>query len=83
MKRQTTRFSEISIRKDILREAKMLNLSNAVAEVYAEKTAQKVAAWAEKRSVITREDLARVTARELAKYSPDLVYVYKNRDKII
>ena len=53
------------------------------AEVVAEKVAGQVVRWAGRRSAVTQADLNRQIAKEMQKYSPDLAYVFQNRDKII
>lgn len=76
-------FSKAAIIKDIKTEARILKISAGSAEKYAEKVAEKVSAWAEKREKVTRDDLNRLIAKEIAKYNKDLAFMYKNRGKII
>ncbi len=76
-------FSEKKIATDIRQEAQVLNLHMGAVEAIIDKVTARVGAWARERSAITKEDLERVTARELKKYNADLAYLYKNRGKII
>ncbi len=76
-------FSVEDLRKDILREAKILNISEPVAKTVAERVAGQLEKWTEKRAAVTEEDLNRQIAKELKKYNTDLAYVYQNRGKII
>ena len=77
------KFSRKKLQEEIMREARVLNMHSGSAEMITEKVTEAVEKWAKKRSTITREDLTRVTGKELEKYDKDLAYVYKNRDKII
>lgn len=81
--KEPTVFNEKDLRDDLLQSAKAIGLSITVAEIITTKVAAKVAARLAKRSVVTAEDLNRFIAMEAEKYSQDLAYVYKNRDKII
>lgn len=79
-------MSELSVdglKKEILREAKVVKLPMGTAEVVAEKIAEQTLAWAKKRPAVTTEDLNRQIAKNAKKYSEDLAYVYQNRGKII
>ena len=76
-------FSKKAIVKDIKTEAKILKISAGAAEKYAEKVAEKISVWTEKRGKVTQDDLDRLIAKEIAKYNKDLAFVYKNRGKII
>lgn len=83
---QSTKAKEFSIaglKKDIIKEARLLKVPDTVAETIAEKTAEKVGKWVEKRAAVTSDDLNRQIAKELQKYHSDLAYVYQNRGKII
>lgn len=76
-------FSEKKLAMEIRQEAQVLNLHMGAVEAIIDKVVARVGAWARGRSAITKEDLERVTARELKKYNADLAYLYKNRGKII
>lgn len=76
-------FSIEDLKKDILHEAKLLKVSDAVAETIASRAVEKVEKWIEKRSAVTSDDLNRQIAKELQKYNADLAYVYQIRGKII
>lgn len=77
------KFSKARLVKEIITEGKVLGLHPGSTELIAEKVAEKVSEWSSGRSEITKDDLTRITARELARYNKDLSFVYKNRDKII
>ena len=81
--KKTEVFSRKSIIKDIRTEAKVIKISAGSAEKYAEKVADSVEKWAERREGVTQDDLNRIIAKELAKYNKDLAFIYKNRGKII
>ena len=49
----------------------------------AEKVADKIAKWAERREEVTQADIDAQIAKEVSRYSKDLAFVYKNRGKII
>lgn len=72
-----------TLKQEILQEARVVRLPMGTAEVIAEKIAEQVINWTKRRSAVTQADLNRQIARESAKYSQDLAYVFQNRDKII
>jgi len=76
-------FSKLRLKRDIMREAKVLNMHMGAVESIADRVVDEVEKWIGKRGAITKSDLTRVTASKLKKYNPDLSYIYKNRDKII
>lgn len=76
-------FSISELEKDILREAKVLGLSDSVAKMVAKRVCKRIEKWTEKRSAVTDEDLNRQIAKELKDYNADLAYVYQIRGKII
>lgn len=76
-------FSISELEKDILREAKVLGLSDSVAKMVAKRVCERIEKWTEKRSAVTDEDLNRQIAKELKDYNADLAYVYQIRGKII
>lgn len=77
------KFSKAYVVKDIMLEAKVLGISAGAAKVFAEKVAEKVAKWAERRESVTEDDINTQIAKEINRYSKDLAFVYKNRGKII
>lgn len=77
------KFSKTTLKKDILKEAKVLKLPEASVKLYAEAVSEKVSAWAMKRGAVTQNDINRETAKEIKKYSKDLAFIYENRGKII
>ena len=83
MKKTLVTFDVETLRKDILTEAKVLNLPSNTIRPIADKVAAQVAVWMAKRPAVTVDDLNRRIAMEIAKYNADLAYVYQNRGKII
>lgn len=76
-------FDKSSLKKDILKEAKLLNIPVGAANEIAEKVTTSLAAWADKRNDLARTDLDKRIVAELSKYSDDLAFIYQNRGKII
>ena len=77
------KYSKNQLEQDIIREGKVLGLHPGSTSIIAKLVAESVSTWASSRSEITKDDLTRITAKELTRYNQDLSYVYKNRDKII
>ena len=77
------KFSKKQVMKDIMLEAKVLGISSGAGEKYAEKVADKIAKWAERREEVTQADIDAQIVKEVSRYSKDLAFVYKNRGKII
>mgnify|MGYP003299257941 CR=1 FL=1 len=71
------------LEKEILFEAKVLNMHMGAAEAITEKVIESVSKWVEERAEITEDDINRETAKQLKKYNADLAYIFKNRGKII
>lgn len=71
------------IEKNIIREAKSINISEAVSKKFAGTVARKVFSWISERGGVTKDDINRQIAKEVKKYSKDLSFVYENRGKII
>lgn len=82
-KAKALKFSKEVVVRDVMFEAKALNISVGAAEDFAEKVSEKVVKWAEHRASITEDDINAQIAKEINKYSKDLAFVYKNRGKII
>lgn len=76
-------FSRRILKRDILREAKILEIVPGSAEAIADIVVEKVAKWVGDRAEITEADLDRVVAKKMEPYNKDLAYVFKNRGKII
>lgn len=83
MKNQEIFFSKQVLIKDILEQARSLKIEEGLAQMIAEKTANKIEIWAKKRAIIIQEELEQKIGNELAKFNKDLAYVYFNRGKII
>lgn len=80
---QTFTFNEQDLYKDLMRNAKVLGISVAAAELMSLAIAKKVAQRVAKRAAITTDDLNRFVAEAADKYNKDLAYFYRNRGKII
>lgn len=76
-------FTKDNLKKEILKDAKSINLAPGFAATISDKVANAVEKKVSKLSTITKNDLERIIAAELEKYSADLAYIYHNRDKII
>ncbi len=76
-------FSTSDFKDEILHEAKILGIPDAVAKTITDRTTGQIEKWVKKRAAITAEDLNQQVAKELGKYNADLAYVYQNRGKII
>lgn len=82
-KKAGVEFRIEDLKEDILREARLLKIDNAMAEMIAENVVQKTVKWVEKRVTFTQNDLYKHVATIIQQYSDDLAYVYQNRGKII
>ena len=82
-KPQAVKFSEKTLLKDILKEAKVLKISNETAGKYAKIVSGRVASWVDKRATVTQPDINRQVAKEIKKYNKDLAFIYENKGKII
>lgn len=69
--------------KDLLKQARALNISEAVVEEYAGKVGEKVEKWVRARGGVTEDDVNSIIAREIKKYNRDIAFIYENRGKII
>ena len=76
-------FSKDDLKKEILKDAKSINLAPGFAATISDKVSSAVEHKVNKLSTITNNDLERIVTAELKKYSADLAYIYHNRDKII
>lgn len=76
-------FSAEDLKKDILYEARVLDIQSGFAEDIAEKVIKSVEKNLEKKKILTKSDINRIVVAELKKYDKDLAYIYHNRDKII
>lgn len=72
-----------NIESELKLHAKALNIPAGSAEIFIKKSLQAVEKSFKNRKLITKDDLTRAIAKELAKYHTDLAYVYENYDKII
>ena len=81
--RKKVKFSRKKLISDIMFEAKVLGRHPGAAKIVAEKVADKVEKWAERREFVTEDDIRRTASVELKKYDADLAYIYKSYGKII
>lgn len=77
------KFSKDKLKKELLREAKVLGIQPGAAEILADRVVLATEKWAKRQTMITENDLNRAVAKEAKKYNADLAYVYQNRGKII
>ena len=77
------KFSRKKLVNEIMFEARVLGRHSGAVEIFADKVADEVEAWAKKRTYITEDDITRVASEKLKKYDEDLAYIYKNRDTIV
>ena len=71
------------VAKDLLKQARALNVSQAVVEKYAGAVAEKVERWVTARGKVTEDDINSKIAKEVKKYNRDIAFIYENRGKII
>lgn len=76
-------YSSAALKKQLLADAKSLNIPEKWAETIATKTVIHVDAWVKGRGAITEPDIARIAYEKLKQLNADLAYIYMNRDKII
>lgn len=80
---KTQHFYRNELIVDISTEARIIDIPVGAARAIAENVADAVENRLAKKTTITQRDYSRIVAEELEKYSPDLAYIYHNRDKII
>lgn len=71
------------ITRELKIDAKAVSIPAGAAEVFIKHSLDAALPKIQRKSVITEQELKAIIAKELAKYSTDLAYVYQNRDKII
>lgn len=76
-------FSTLSLKRDIMREGRVLNRHVGAMELIAEKVSKEVEKWVLERGEVTKADIDRVTAARIRKYDADVAYLYRNRGKIV
>lgn len=72
-----------NIESELKVHAKAIGIPSGSAEVFIKKSLQAVEKNFKNRKLVTKDDITRAVAKELAKYHSDLAYVYENYDKII
>ena len=80
---KSQRFSATQLEKDILKEAKSLDIPAGAAADIAARTIAAVERKLKGKTTITERDYCEIVTAELEKYNSDLAYIYHNRDKII
>lgn len=81
--RKKVKFSKKKLVTDIMFEAKVLNRHPGAAKIIAERVADEVEKWAERREFVTEDDIRQTASIKLKKYDADLAFIYKNYGKII
>jgi len=76
-------YSSAALKKQIMAEAKSLNIAEHWAEIIANKTVQHVDAWVKNRSIVTETDIDRIACSKLQELNPDLAYIHQNHGKIL
>ena len=76
-------FTPDELVADLKSESRSLGLPEKSVDSIIARVLKAVLTWLETRDIITKSDLERVVSCELDKYSPDLAFVYRNRNKII
>lgn len=71
------------VAKDILKQARALNISEAAVKEYADKVGNRVEKWVVARGKVTEADINSIIAKEVGKYNRDIAFIYENRGKII
>ncbi|MBQ3464388.1 hypothetical protein IJH27_00960 [Candidatus Saccharibacteria bacterium] len=83
MTRKTELFSPEELVEELRSESRALRLPESSSEPIIRKVVEGLISWLGEREIVTRKDLERVVGGELEKYSPDLAYLYRNRESII
>ena len=76
------KFSQKRLTKEIMQEAKVLQMHMGAAEIMAGRVSASLTKWADGREM-TQHELDQQVARELKKYNPDLAYLYQHRGRMI
>ena len=71
--KKKVKFSRKKLISDIMFEARVLGRHTGSAKIVAEKVADEVEQWAEKREFITADDIRRAAGLRLKKYDKDLL----------
>lgn len=82
-KPQPLKFSKNDLTKDIIRNAKVLGISDKVSARYADNVSDRISQWVRVRGIVTTSDINKKVAQELEKYNQDLAFIYKQKGKII
>ena len=71
------------LKKELKVHARAIGVPEGAAKAFIEQTILGAQKNLTAKTTITSQDLTRLVSKELAKYSSDLAYAYKNHDKII
>lgn len=77
------KFSELKLRRDIMREGRVLNRHPGAMEIVADKVCREVEKWAKERDEVTQKELDKATAARIRKYDADVAYLYRMRGRWI
>ena len=81
--KEKPKFSLLKLRRDIMREGRVLNRHTGAMEIGADKVCKEIEKWAKGREEITQKDLDKATAARIRKYDADVAYLYRMRGKWI
>ena len=77
------KLTDERIYKEIMREAKVLNMQAGAAEIIAKKVTEAIIKWGKNRAAVTEVDLNQRLAKETKKFYADLAYLFESKNKII
>ena len=83
MKKNYGTVSSVLLRADILAEARAIGIPDGFAITIAESVAKNIEDYIETHPIVTPLDIKSLVSSELSQFSPDLAYIYHNRDTII
>jgi hypothetical protein len=81
--RKPKAYSSAALKKQILADAKSLQIAEKWAETIAAQTVKHVDTWIRGRGTVTETDIARIAYQKLENLNPDLAYIFKNRGNIL
>ena len=77
------KFSARHFTSSILADAKALRIPDGQAEEIAAQALAHIQKWLADRSIVTSDDIRRVTTKKLKTLHPELAYIYCSRGSII
>ena len=75
--------SSVLLRADILAEARALGIPDGFAVTISESVARDIEDYVASHPIVTPLDIKSLVSAGLSQFSPDLAYIYHNRDTII